>query len=475
MKETSTPCLGLSGAQVEQVREATERILERTGVRVQHAEARERLRGCGAQVDDDGVVRLPPDVLRELIGRAPARCAVTGIDGIERVIGGDRPWGGAIVTDPWIVDCETRRPRRPCRDDIRRNTLVAQQLEFVLGASCMDFPVTDVAGPSSNLRALETHLLHHAKHNFVYATSPESLERWLRIGRILTRGGELRGSGLFTVAVAVTSPLVLTDINVELLKTACDYGFPVVPTVCPTAGMTSPFTLAGTLAQANAEILFVLALTQAYRPGHPFLYACGPAVGDMRGGECLYYTLDKVLWKTASIQLGRSYGVPVAAESGGAMGCGFDQQNGAEGMLFMLSAVLAGADLLAGFGSTLNAVGHSTEMMLIQEAWLKAASFLARGMSVDDRRLGLESIHAAGPGGNFLTDGLTLDNLRGVEFFAHDLFEASGRPEPTADMVERAHAGVAAMTAGAASPVPPDIQEALRGFFDAEGRRVEGG
>ena len=463
------PGVMLSQSQVELIRDATERILETTGVKVMHDEALSLCRKAGAKVDKtSGVVRIPRQLLRELIAQAPAEYGVTGVDGAWHTVGDNRQWGVAITTDPWIIDYDTRQPRRPRLEDIRRNTAIGQQLDHVLGMTCMDFPVSDVEGPHSNLRALQEHLLHHTKHNFIYATSVDSMNRWLKIGRILSRGDDLSGSRLFTVAVASLSPLAVTEANVEFLKVASKYDFPVASTVCPTAGMTSPFSLAGTLALGNAEVIFLLALTQIYRPGAPFVYALGPAVANMQNGACLYYTLDKVLWKAAAVQLGKSYNIPVAAECGGAMVHRFDQQSGAEGMLFMLAAVTPGAHLLCGFGSTHNAVAHSSEMMLIQDAYLRAAQFLARGIRTDAERLALEAIDRAGPSGDYMTDDLTLKYLRGGEFFSNDLFDLSGDLEASASLVERAHEKVLSMTAHFNSPVPSDMQETLCRFFHDE-------
>ena len=461
----------LSDVQLSEVRDASEEILERTGCRVLDAQALALCRKAGARVEDaNGTVRIPRSLLRELVARAPSRFKATGVDGVTREIGGGRQWGMAITNDPWIIDYESREPRRPRTEDIRRNTIVAQSLDRIAGMSCMDFPVSDAPAAHANLRALEVHLLHHAKHNFVYPASVASLQRWLKIGAILARGGELRASGLFSVGVAALTPLTVTDMNVEFVRICCDHGFAIVPTVCPTAGMTSPYTLAGTLALANAEALFLLALIQIHRPGHPFLYALGPAVANMQNGACLYYTLDKVLWKAASVELGKSYGLPVTAECGGTMVHRFDQQSGAEGMLFMLAAVASGADCLAGFGSTHNAVGHSTEMMLIQEAYWRAAEFLRRGIRTDGERRGAESAARVGPGGEYMTDPLTLEHLRGDEFFSDELFDHDGDSAHSRSMLERAHAKVQALVEGFPSPVPDSVREELQAFFRQETR-----
>jgi len=464
-------CKPLTDAQLEAIREASEKVLETVGVMLMDDETLKLCKKAGARVNQaGGRVRFPRELLRELIAQAPRQYTVRGL-GKERewTLGDGRQWGVAITSDPWIMDYHTRKPRRPCSDDIRRNTILAQCLDHVMGLTCMDFPVTDAPGPNSYLKALEQHLLHHAKHNFIYATSAESMRRWLRIGEILlNRGEDLHGSRLFSVAVATLSPLTVTGLNLELLKIACEYGFPVVPTVCPTAGMTSPHTLAGTLVQGNAEVLSLLALTQIRNPGNGFLYAFGPAVGNMRTGANLYYTLDKIPWKIAHAQLARSYGVPVLVECGGSMVGRFDQQNGAEGMLLMLSAVASGADLMAGFGSTLNAVGHSTEMMLIQDSYLRASRYLVGEMRTDQEHCALDSIRRVGPRGEYLTDPLTLRYMRGGEFFQDDLFDYTGEVSESSDLLDRAHRKVERLLADFRSPVPDDIQENLRRFFRQE-------
>ena len=87
----------------------------------------------------------------------------------------------------------------------------------------MDYPVTDVPGPTSSLRALEMHLLHHTRHYQVMAASLESFEQWLGIADVLARGGDI--SRLITSGIAVGSPLVLNQLNGELLVRSVETGF----------------------------------------------------------------------------------------------------------------------------------------------------------------------------------------------------------------------------------------------------------
>jgi len=338
-------------------------------------------------------------------------------------------------------------------------------MEDVAAVSRMDFPVREIDGPASSLRALETHLLHTTKHYYFPSASPESNGQWIDLMRIVADGQDPAAMRLFSVMVAVISPLVLSSVNADLLRLAVEYDAPVVPTICPMAGSTSPYTRASTLVLGHAENLALAALTQLLKPGHPFLYTFGPSVTDLRSGRDLYYTLDKVLWKIAAVQMARALNLPVSAECGGTMTFRYDPQNGMEGFLFMLAAVASGAHLLAGFGSCYDAVGMSGEMMLIQEAWLEAVRHLQQGIRTEEARLGLDNLRAAGPGGDFLTDALTFDFMHGGEFFSQELFDYTPAEQSGKSLLERAHERMEALTGTYTSPVPGRIQESLRRYF----------
>ena len=465
----------LTEGQVTLVMEKTEEILERTGLGVTHPVLQARCRAAGARVDEaEGRVRFPRPVLRELLAAVPTTYTIAGAGGLRHVVGVDTapPACLAIVTDPWIIDYDTGEPRRPRLDDLRRHTAIAQALPMVVATSLMDFPLTDVPEPISSLRAMEEWALGHDKHFYNMPTDMVRYHHYLALAEILFDGRDPGGAAM-TVAVGSLSPMACSELNADFLLDACSRGFPIVPTVCPIAGMTSPYSVAGTLLQGNVEVIGMAALTQAARRGNPYLYASGLSVGHMRSTHDMYYTLDKVLWKTASVQLGKAYRMPVAAECGGSMTGRYDQQNGAEGMLFMLGALSSGAHLLSGIGSTYNAIGMSAEMMLIHTAWLASSQYLQRGIRTDDLRLGAENIEQAGPGGNFLVDDLTLRFLRSDEFFAHELLDYTGGSEAHASsLLTRAHQRGEQIAASARSPHSEAVQERIRHYFADEYRKL---
>jgi trimethylamine---corrinoid protein Co-methyltransferase len=456
----------LSESQIEIIKLLTEEMIENTGFKVEHDGLLKIAAKTGAVVDEASqIIKIPTKLLRELLSKVPKSFVAKGIDKKEYHIGGTDQYIAAIVTDPWIIDYKTQEPRHPCIEDVRRNTILSQKNEQVAMISRMDFPVTDYKDIGSSLKALETHLLNHTKHYFVLVTSMESFKQWMEIGKILVQGGDLANSGIMTIGVAVVSPLRLARFNCQILLEAAEKNFTVVPTICPMAGTTSPYSKDTTLLQGNVENIFIAALTQMINPGNSFLYAFGPSVSNMNTGHDLYYTLDKVLWKIAATELAKSYCMPTSAECGGTMSHRYDMQSGAESMIFMLAAQNPGADIIAGLGSCYNANGLSSEMIVIHSAWLKASKFLSRGMNTDYLREGIESMKTQKSGGNFLTDDLTMKLIGTDEFFTSDLFDISGGYEPSQSMLEKAHLKVEELTTDFKSPVPETIQEDLRRYF----------
>jgi len=289
---------------------------------------------------------------------------------------------------------------------------------------------------------------------------------WIEICTIINRGRPIKGSGLLSTAAAVLSPLSVNSVNCEIMLEAVKHDMPIIPTTCPMAGSTSPYAPDGTLVQGIAESLIIICTAQVMNPGNPCLFSFGPSVTEMNTGRDLYYTIDKVLLKIAAIQFAKRLGLPTVAETGGAMNCRCDMQSGAEGMLMALSAAVSGADVLAGAGSCLNANGLSPEFIVMQHAFVETAQFLHNGFDISGIEKSLNSIREQNCGGNFLTDGLTIDNLYDNDFFKNPLFDMAGEIGGGVSMFERANDAARKINENFVSPVPEDIAQNLRMFFE---------
>jgi len=243
-------------------------------------------------------------------------------------------------------------------------------------------------------------------------------------------------------------------------------GYPILMVSCPMAGTTAPLTFAGGLLLCNAENLFLLTLAQLLKAGAPFIYASGQSETDLRTGYDVYYPPDKMLWKIANVQMGKSYGLPISGEIAGSMVGRYDIQGGIESALLMLPSIACGQNMGA-FGTCYNAVGMSAEFIVLQADTAQLLERISAGMDTSYEMLCFESIAAAGPGGHFLEDPLTLRMLRSGEFYAGGSFDRQGEHspnDPQDSMLVHAHERVEKLLAGHTPDVPEKVVEAVAGW-----------
>lgn len=463
----------LSDAEIETLHARTLDVLEQVGIRVTHAEALSRLARRGARVDEtSGIVRFDRRLVAELLELAPAVAMETGLNGRWMEVGGENRYYLSLILDPFIIEYNGG-PRRPVLEDVRRHTVLGESIPRVSSMMRMQFPVADVPEPDCYYKTMEVFLAHTTKHTAVYPTSEENCRDWMDAAAVIAEaaGLDVATAPLLSVAMAVTSPMVIHGANVEIMKMAMDRCYPVISTVCPMAGTTSPYSLAGTLLAANVEALSPILLTQVYKPGHPAFYGIGPSVTDMRTGHDLYYAAEKMLFKTAAAQMGKFYRLPISGEAGGSLTWRPDVQNGAESMAYLLAAVTGGQNVIGGLGSLHNANGMSAEQIVMQCGLADMAEYLARGIELSERKLGLDSIRSVQPGGNYLGDALTMELLRKGEFFASPHLDMTGGYRDHAPgMYEIAHQTVEDIVASYRPTVPGKVIEAIHRHFAAKYR-----
>ena len=457
----------LSDSEIELVHAKSLELVETVGFKIGHEEALARFEQAGALVDRvSGVVRIPRSLAGELLAAAPSSVLLGDIRKNRLPLGGDDRIFWSLILDPFIFDYE-KGLRRPVLEDVRRHTILGESLDRVGAMQRMAFPVEDVRGPDSYYKTMEVFLCHMSKHVFAMPTSPEDARDWIDAMEAVADAANYPPDSppLLTLGMAVTSPLQIHGPNVEITKMALDHGLFILPTVCPMAGTTSPYTIAGTMIQANVESLMLVFLTQLYKPGHPTLYAVGPSVTDMKTGSDMYYRVEKMFFKTMGCQMAKFYGLPASTEVSGTLTYRPDVQNGAESMLYSLSSVLCGQNLMGGIGTMHNANGMSAEQIIMQCGLLDMAEYLYAGVDLSEEALGMEAFKRVGPGGHFMTDPLTLDRLRGTEFFDSPYLDLTGGySENAPSMLEKAHKTVERLVAEYEPTVPEAVQETVREF-----------
>ncbi len=458
----------LNTGEMEKIHKETLKLLESTGLKITHKKTLELMRKAGAEVDRDlQIVRFPPELVKELLDRAPSETAVTGLNGKKLTVGGKNRYYTSLILDPFIADYKNG-PRPPVLEDVRKHTIIGESLDRISSLMRMEQPVADIPGPDSYLKTMEVFLRHTTKHLSVYPSSEENCRLWMEVLSVIKEAGNcVKNAPIATIAMGVTSPLQIHGLNIEIMKMTMENNYPIVSTVCPMSGTTSPYSVAGTVLLANIEALAPVLIAQAYKPGHPVYYGTGPSVTEMSEGKDLYYKAEKMKFKIAACQMGHFYNLPVCGEAGGTLTHRADVQNGAESISYLLASLTGGQHIIGGIGSLGNANGMSAEQIIMQCGLVDMAEYSADGIDTSDYKLAAASIERNGPGGNFLTEDLTIDMLRDkTEFFSSPHFDLTGGYTGTAPGIyEKAHMTAESLVENYRPTVPEKVQNAVRDYF----------
>lgn len=408
----------LTDSEIEAIHQATMRILWEVGVVLTHPEGRERLTGTGAAVCGDRV-RIPPDLVEWAVSQCPRQVTLHGRGGQAVTLGdGSLSWhnmGGARdVYDPRIG---ARRPATV--RDVRDSTRLLDALEGVTAVTPL-FTPQDVPGPLMSL-AMYRHTLSCTTKP-VHGPGVQTAEEVRRIARMASVVGP--PEEVLTLGISPISPLSFPDDVVGAILETARLGIPLGPLPCPIAGATAPLSLAGALAQQNAEVLASIVLAQLARPGLPVFYCGRLAMMEPRSGISVWGGVELGLASAATVQIAHRYGLPVNVYGFSTNSHTLDIQSGYERALNAVVPALAGADELSGVGEMAAGVMSSYAQIVCDNEIARSIRRLLREFAADEDALAVEVIAAVMEGPrNFLGQRHTVRYLRAGEILMSRLAE----------------------------------------------------
>lgn len=429
----------LSAEEVEAIHQASLRILSETGIRLKHPQGRELLAGAGASVLPERV-RLPPDLVERALAGCPHQVKLRGRGGSVAAIGDGNLYvhnlGGA--RDIYEPASGGRRPAT--RQDVRDSARLLDALDQVN-------TITPFCTPQDAPGALMSLAMY--REALPYTTKPvqgPGVQTAAEVGYVAELASVIGPPDeVLSLGISPVSPLLFPDEVVAAILETARRGIPLGPLPCPTAGTTAPFSLAGAIAQQNAEVLASIVLAQLVRPGLPVIYCGRLAMMEPRTGISVWGGVELGLASAATVQAGQRYGLPVNVYGFATNAQTLDIQSGWERALNAAIPALAGADELSGVGELAAGVMGSYAQMVCDNEIVASLRRLQRGIQVDEQALGVEVIAAVldGPG-NFLGQKHTREALKAGEMAftrlaergSWETWERGGR----AGMAERAQA-----------------------------------
>jgi trimethylamine--corrinoid protein Co-methyltransferase len=423
-------------------------------------------------------VRLDPDQVDALVALAPAEFELHARNPARNIVfGGANLVFGAVGGPAFVNDL----------DRGRRAGNFADFVDYVRIIGALDIIHQEGGGPlEPNDLPVQT------RHLDMYRTFAVELDKtWQCLGfgatpvhdamaiAALIRGVDHDSLELEPSCMTVintNSPLRLDGPMGDGLIEMAKHGQPVVATPFTLAGAMSPVSLAGALAQQNAEALFLVALAQIVRPGAPMVYGAFTSNVDMRTGAPAFGTPESVKGAIASGQMARRYGLPWRSSNTTASNV-VDAQAAYESEMAVWGAVMGGVNLLyQGAGWLEGGLTASYEKLILDAEILQMLSEVLQPLVVDEASLAFEAIASVGPGGHFFGTAHTLERYE-TAFYTpllsdwrnFEAWQADGERTAT----QRANTIWKRLLAEAVPPpLDPAIVEALDAFVARRKREI---
>jgi trimethylamine--corrinoid protein Co-methyltransferase len=436
-KKSKGPGKGLTGGQykpltdqqVRQIHEASLAILEQTGVQTEGSETLRLFEEAGARVEGNRVW-LSPALIEDAVDRAPSRVVLAGRDpDNDLILEGSRVYigtGGAALN---VLDMETGKVREAVLEDVANTARLVDALDNIHFYLIPIYP-TDMSKEIVEINKYYVSLANTTKHVQAGVYTVNGIRDVVEMSERIMGGAEqLRERPLVSFITSwMVSPLKFDTGVTELLIECCRQRMPVVLSAAPMAGSTAPVTLAGMLAQLNAEQLAGLVLTQLVQPGCPVLIGPIPATANMKSGSYLGGSVELGMCNAAITQLAHFYQVPIYNSAGMTESKIPDLQAGVEKTQSVIQVALAGANFIhhaAGMLEDMSTIAY--EQYVIDNDILGMAMRAVRGIEVNDETLALDAIDRVGPGGHYLMDDHTLRFLRTEHYYPSAVFDRQGR------------------------------------------------
>ncbi|HEY5729016.1 MAG TPA: trimethylamine methyltransferase family protein [Anaerolineales bacterium] len=460
----------LTQEQVERVHEASLEILEEVGLKVRHEPARDTFKEHGCIVEDERV-KFPRAVVEKYRSAYPASFTFYARDPkFDKTIPQDSPVIVTASSAPDIIDPVTGVERRATSSDIAQIAHLINELPgydvFSISTLADDAPADQFT-----ISRLYPALKHCLKPIRVTTTDMKDTSSMMKMA-YLTAGGEdayKEHPFLTHHYCPVVSPLTMDKLSTENVMFFAKEGLPVYPTIVPNAGLTSPMSMAGTIAQGNAEFLAAATLMQMVKEGTPLIYATLGTVADMRTGAYASGGIECGMLHMAFAQMAHFYNIPCGGYIGLTNSKVNDAQAGYETGMSGIAGLLAGMDMF-NIGGLIDALKtFDFAKAVIDDEIAQNFKRVKRGIAFDDEELALPLIQETGPGGSFIVNPHTIKRMK-TEAILTKMADRDARVawEKKGSMDIHARALVKAkaiMTTNIAPLLPADLDEKIHAEF----------
>ena len=250
----------------------------------------------GARVDfDNKLVKVSENWVVDLLKKAPARIILYGREDKHNLtVEANHTFFGTGGTALNIYDRFSGERRPTTMQDVADIARLTDALENIDWYTLPVYP-TELDKVEVDINRFYAGLKNTSKHVMggIYGSHGGAREV-IRLAQVIAGGAEeLRKRPIISVICSTISPLTLEANYVDFYFDLVEAGVPIAPSCTPIAGATSPVTLAGTLAQINAEAICGILMAQVIEEGAPVFYSTVPTTANMKTMDFLFGAVER--------------------------------------------------------------------------------------------------------------------------------------------------------------------------------------
>jgi trimethylamine---corrinoid protein Co-methyltransferase len=403
IKHWMPPVEMLSAEQLEQIHDASMRILEEVGLDFLDDEALDIWHRAGARVDRANQhVWMDRDLILEAVAKAPAEFTLRARNPTKNIrVGGNNTVFVSTSGTAFVSDLDNGRRPGTLADVYT----LAKVVHACNPVHVLESQITEPQDLPVQIRHLERGLVIFTMSDKPVAQAAHGrsvASDCLNMAAIVFGGmNQIKQEPVFAAIVNANSPLRWDTSMIGGIITYARGGQPLVVTPFILAGAMSPITMAAAVAQQNAEALAGIALAQLVNPGVPIIYGGFTTNTDMTSGSPAFGTPEGAWAFFAGSQLARRYGLPYRGSGGLNTSKVPDAQAAYESQMCLWPTVLGHTNWIQHAAGWLESgLVCSLEKFILDVEGLAMMQHLFGGVEVSADTLALESIAAVGPGGH---------------------------------------------------------------------------
>jgi trimethylamine--corrinoid protein Co-methyltransferase len=400
----------LSEDQIRSIHNASLEILERIGVMMASPDAVKIMKEAGCKVVEHkghDVVRIPSRIVDDAIKSAPKRIQVFNRNGQRAMnLEGRKSFYSTTGGTPFIFDPYTGERRKSMKQDVINGAIIQDHLPnidmlFEFCTSSEEYPVRGYA------HTFEAMLTNSTKPITFLSEDKEELKDLIEMAALAVGGLEKLQERPFLVFYDESiSPLYSKKTVLEKILYCAEIGIPVRYGPLVMVGGNTPITLAGALAQVNAESLAGLTVCQLKKPGAPFIVGGIFGSMDMRKGLISIGAPEMCLLQSAYSDIAKWLGIPNFGTAGTSDSKIVDEQAAMEWTMTTFSTAISGCNLNILNAALESFMSAAYEGLVMADEIIGYTKRIMRSIEINEETLAVDLIAKIGPGigGTFLTE-----------------------------------------------------------------------